>query len=159
MEKVSQAFTQSQPDTLKAAQKSDALKPGREDSFQRGLDWLARLIQQMENERTMSPTDQAKQGLKALHDLQQGLDNLNGSNEPARELLARLEKELKKPEPSPNPADFKELFEELQKLSAEASEHLAAKDEKLKVMNIDPARLPPAYRSRIEKYFQKLSER
>ena len=42
--------------------------------------------------------------------------------------------------------------------SVEPSTQLAAKDNQPNLLNIDPARLPGAYRGRIEKYFRKLSE-
>jgi hypothetical protein len=56
-------------------------------------------------------------------------------------------------------ADLKKLMDELQHFSVETSDKLAKKDDKPEVTNIDPTRLPPAYRGRIQKYFQKLSER
>ena len=55
--------------------------------------------------------------------------------------------------------DLKKLMEELQSYSVETSEQLAVKENKPDVTNIDPAKLPPAYRGRIQKYFQKLSEK
>jgi hypothetical protein len=55
--------------------------------------------------------------------------------------------------------DLKKLMDELQRFSVEHSEKLAKKDEPPEVTNIDPQRLPPAYRGRIQKYFQKLSEK
>jgi len=55
-------------------------------------------------------------------------------------------------------AALKKLMQELQHFSVETSEQLARKEDKTTLGNIDPARLPPAYRGRIQKYFQRLSE-
>ena len=55
--------------------------------------------------------------------------------------------------------DLKKLMDELQHFSVETSDRLAKKDDKPEVTNIDPSKLPPAYRGRIQKYFQKLSEK
>ena len=55
--------------------------------------------------------------------------------------------------------DLKKLMDELQHFSVETADHLAKKEDKPEVTNIDPTRLPPAYRGRIQKYFQKLSEK
>ena len=55
--------------------------------------------------------------------------------------------------------NLKKLMDELQNFSLEVSALQAKKDDKPEVTNIDPTRLPPAYRGRIEKYFQKLSEK
>ena len=55
--------------------------------------------------------------------------------------------------------NLKKLLEELQNFSLELSSVEAKKEDKPEVTNIDATRLPPAYRGRIEKYFQKLSEK
>ena len=55
--------------------------------------------------------------------------------------------------------DLKKLMDQLQHFSVETSDRLAKKEDKPDITNIDPTRLPPAYRGRIQKYFQKLSEK
>jgi hypothetical protein len=159
LEKVSQAFNDSLPEALKAAEKNDPLKQNPSDSLQKGLDQLEKLVQQMENKGQKSPENQARQGREALFNLQQGIKDLEGSNEQTRLLLVRLEEELKKREPAPDLADFRKLLEQLQKLSAEVADRRPAKEEKPQVTNIDAARVSPTYRARVEKYFQRLSER
>jgi hypothetical protein len=57
-----------------------------------------------------------------------------------------------------DPASLKRLLEQLERFSVEASLRPGDKPESAEVANFDPARLPPSYRSRIERYFQKLSE-
>ena len=50
-------------------------------------------------------------------------------------------------------------MDELRHFSVETADQLATKEDKPEVTNIDPSHLPPAYRGRIQKYFQKLSEK
>jgi hypothetical protein len=69
----------------------------------------------------------------------------------------RLEQMLKSDQPI-EIGDLKKLLDELQHFSVESIDRLAKKDEP-EVTNIDPSRLPAAYRGRIQKYFQKLSEK
>jgi len=82
-----------------------------------------------------------------------------GSNERGNQIMLRLERELKKGEAPVDVENLKKLMDELQNFSLEISALEAKKEDKPEVTNIDPARLPPAYRGRIEKYFQKLSEK
>ena len=97
---------------------------------------------------------------------QEARDNLKGAiaeiygkeDERTRALLVQIDESLK-PE---NPLDvelLKKLLTELQHYSVETSDRLAKKEDKPEVSNIDPSRLPPAYRGRIQKYFEKLSEK
>jgi hypothetical protein len=72
--------------------------------------------------------------------------------------MVRVEKALKASE-APDVANLRKLMDELQKFSVEMKAQVAKKEEKVEVTNIDPASLPPAYRGRIQKYFQKLSEK
>lgn len=158
LEKVSRAFEESAPEPLKAADKNDPLKPNQSESLEKGIAQLESLLRQLENNKSLSPRDSAKQGREALLSLQQGTRNLEGGSERTRLLLARLEEELQKSELPESVGDLRRLLEELQRISAEASDRRAAKNEEPEVTNIDAARLPPVYRARIEKYFQRLSE-
>ena len=158
LSKVSQAFNESQPKTMQAAQQSDSLKPAEQDSFNQGMANLDSLIKQMEKEHPISPKDRARQGREALYNLQSGLRAQSGDNDRGNQILLHLEQMLK-PEAPLEVADLKKLMDELQHFSVETSDHLAKKEDKPEVTNIDPSRLPPAYRGRIQKYFQKLSEK
>ncbi|HMJ66196.1 MAG TPA: hypothetical protein VK615_12700, partial [Candidatus Binatia bacterium] len=114
------------------------------------------LIKQLEKQKNSQ--NEGKQGQEALFNLQTGLRNQYGSNERGNQILLRLEQALK-PAQGPEVADLKKLMDELQRFSVEMKGQDARKEEKVEVTNIDPARLPPAYRGRIQKYFQKLSEK
>jgi hypothetical protein len=85
-----------------------------------------------------------------------------GSNERGRDILARLEEQLKSRKPGESPEDLqalKKLMEELQNFSVETAGRRDPSEIAPEVSSIDPGKLPPAYRGRIEKYFQKLSEK
>jgi hypothetical protein len=49
-------------------------------------------------------------------------------------------------------------MDQLRNFSVEVADK-QGKKENPEITNIDPSRLPPAYRGRIEKYYEKLSER
>ncbi|MCI0745583.1 MAG: hypothetical protein L0Y58_09280 [Verrucomicrobia subdivision 3 bacterium] len=154
--KVSDAFDKSLPDALRMAQKSDSLKPGADEGLELGLGQLESLIKQLEKQK--QGQDQAKQGREALFNLQTGMREQYGSNERGNQILVRLEHALKQNQP-PDVGNLKKLMDELQRFSVEMKSDVAKKEEKTEVTNIDPSRLPPAYRGRIQKYFEKLSEK
>jgi hypothetical protein len=141
------------------AHKSDALNPTQNDGFKLGLSELQSLLQQLERGRQqLSPEDEAKQAQQALLNLQTGMRSRFGDNDQGNQLLLQLQQLLKN-ESGLEPGNLKQLVEKLQHLSAEASAQLAKSEDKPELTNIDPGRLPPAYRGRIQKYFQKLSEK
>jgi len=96
------------------------------------------------------PASFGKQGQQALSNLQTGLRSQYGDNEEGNQLLLQLQQMLKA-EAGLEPGNLKQLLEALQHFSAEASEQLVKTDDQPQVTNIDPARLPPAYRGRIQK--------
>ena len=157
--KVSKAFDASQPDALQMARQQDALKPDAQERFDQGLSELQSLIKQQENNKQMSRQDQAKEEKEALGNLRGAIAELYGEkDEQSQKIMVELEQALAKE----NPIDvelLKKLTTQLQHYSVETSDKLAKKDDKPEVSNIDPSRLPPAYRGRIQKYFEKLSEK
>jgi hypothetical protein len=157
LSKISRAFGESAPKTMQMARKSDSLKPGEQDSFNLGLAQLESLAKQLAKEQKISAQDQSKQGQEALYNLQSGMRSLQGDNERGNQILLHLEDLLKSKDPI-EIEDLRKLLSELQHFSVESTDHLAKKDDP-EVTNIDPSRLPPAYRGRIQKYFQKLSEK
>jgi hypothetical protein len=155
--RVGKAFEASQPEALRTAQTSDSLKAAGQDSFNDGMAELDSLAKQMENNRQISREDQARQGRQALYNLQTGLRSRQGDNDRGNQILLHLEQTLAQEGPL-DVGNLKKLMDELQHFSIETSDQLARKEDKPEVTHIDPARLPPAYRGRIQKYFQKLSE-
>jgi len=158
LSKVSQAFADSQPKALKMAEQNDSLKPSGLDSFNQGMNELESLLKQTQRENPISREDQRKQGREALFNLQLGLRSQHGDNERGNQIYLQLEQLLKAETPL-EVADLKKLMDELQHFSVETSDGLAKNKDKPEITNIDPAKLPPAYRGRIQKYFQRLSEK
>jgi len=155
---VSKAFEESEPKAMQMAQKQDSLKPGDQDSFNMGMSELESLLKQLEEKRLLSRLDQRKQGQEALGNLQAGVRSRYGDNESGRQILAKLDQMLKDEEPI-EIEDLRELIRELQHFSVETTDQMERRQDKPEVTNIDPTRLPPAYRGRIQKYFEKLSEK
>jgi myosin heavy subunit len=158
LSKVSKAFEESEPKAMQMAQKADSLKPGEQESFNQGMAELESLAKQLEEKRKMSPDSQAKQGQEALGNLQSGMRELYGNNERATQLLLKLDQMLKG-EKAVEVEDLRKLIAELQHFSLETADQMSKREDKPEVTNIDPTRLPPAYRGRIQKYFQRLSEK
>ena len=158
LSKVSQAFRESEPKALQQAQNGDALIPSEQESFSVGLDQLSRLLKQCKSGSRLGSGAQTRQAQEALYYLQTGLRSQYGSNEQGKELLVKMD-QLCKAEVPLEVGDLKKLMEQLQHFSVETADQLAKKEDHPEVSNIDASRLPPAYRGRIQKYFQKLSER
>jgi hypothetical protein len=156
--KVSKAFEESEPKAMQMAEKSDSLKPGDQESFNLGMAELESLLKQLEEGRQLSRQNQMKQGQEALGNLQQGMSSLYGNNDRSLQLLLKLDQMLKAERPI-DVGNLRELMNELQHFSFEAADQMERQQDKPEVTNIDPTRLPPAYRGRIQKYFQKLSEK
>ena len=155
---VSKAFEQSQPKSLQAARQNDSLKPNEQDSFRQGMAELNSLIRRLEDNRDVSREDRSKQGQQALLNLQSAMRNRQGNNDRGNQILLQLQDVLKAE--TPIQVEFlKRLMDQLQQFSVETADQLAKQDDPEAVSNIDPSRLPPAYRGRIQKYFEKLSEK
>jgi hypothetical protein len=157
LRKVSKAFGASEPGATQMARRSDALKSGGQDNFALGMGELDSLIKQLEKSNQIPQEDQKKQGQEALYNLQLGMKEQYGNNERGNQILLSLNQMLKTNVLDAD--DLKKLMEQLQHFSVETTDHLAKKEDKPDITNIDPTRLPPAYRGRIQKYFQKLSEK
>jgi hypothetical protein len=158
LSKVSKAFEESEPKAMQMAQQSDSLKPGEQESFNQGMSELQGLLKQLEDKRQMTRENQSKQGKEALGNLQRGVRGLYGSNDRATQLLLKLDQKLKGEKPL-DAEDLRQLINELQHFSVETADQMSKREDKPEVTNIDPTRLPPAYRGRIQKYFQRLSEK
>jgi hypothetical protein len=143
---------------MQMAQKTDSLKQGEQESFNQGMSELESLLKQLEDNRHMTPEKQGKQGREALGNLKNGMRALYGDNERGTRILLKLDQMLKDEKPL-DADDLKSLISELQHFSVETADQMSRREDKPEVTNIDPTRLPPAYRGRITKYFQRLSEK
>jgi hypothetical protein len=156
--RVSKAFSASEPATMRAAERNDSLKPNPQDSLSDGIAELESLVQRLESQHQLSPEEMGKQGQQALYNLQMALRGERGNNDQGNQILAHLQEALEK-EAVPDVPNLKKLLDELHQFSVETSEKSAEKPGAPRITNIDPSRLPPEYRGRIQKYFQKLSEK
>ncbi len=157
LQQVSKAFEQSQPQAMQQAKKNDALKEGDQNTFEKGMAQLQGLLNRLQNNKPLSPEDLKKLQQETSFNLQDGLNSLYGSKENSKKMLLMIEQELKE---KGHPLDIegvKKLMAELEHFSAEVKDPSKKSDDPV-VTNIDPTRLPPAYRGRVEKYFRKLSE-
>ncbi|HXU75313.1 MAG TPA: hypothetical protein VN794_02035, partial [Methylomirabilota bacterium] len=116
---------------------------------------LNHLIKQLEKEGSPAGPERNRQGHEALAGVQDGLRHRQGGNERGQQLLARVEQMLKAEDL--DVGDLKKLAEELQRYSVENAAK-SEPQENPELTNLDPSRMAPAYRGRIQKYFQKLSE-
>jgi len=153
--KVSQAFQESEPAALRMARQRDALQPSPGERLEKGVADLNNLIKQLEKEGSPAGPERTRQGREALAGVQDGLRHRQGGNERGQQLLARVEQMLKAEDL--DVGDLKKLAEELQLYSVENAAKTEPQ-ENPELTNLDPSRMAPAYRGRIQKYFQKLSE-
>ena len=158
LQQISRAFDASQPKALQAARQTDSLKADPKSGFAQGLSQLDNLLRQLQQERKLPVPEQDKQAREALDNLQAGLTGQLGQSDRGRDLLNQLQQMLDSRQ-GLNPDEIKRLLEQLERFSIEARPKLAGGPSAEEVLNLDPSRLPPAYRERIERYFQKLSEK
>jgi hypothetical protein len=157
LQQVRQAFSDSKPGTLQMADENDLLKTPDAECLNAGVAGLENLLQRLEKNGRKPGENETKQARESLFNVQTGLRNDYGDNERAVVLQTEI-KELLKSEMPLNVDALKKLLAQLQHFSVETSEKLNP-GEKPQLAHIDPSRLPPAYRGRIQKYFQKLSEK
>jgi hypothetical protein len=157
LSRVSKAFGESQPRVAQQLGKSDPLKDSGRDGLERGLSLLQSLLTQLENNHHPSPENEGKQRGETLYLLRDSIRELYGDDERSETLVALLEEELNEKTKPLDPIAIKKLMDEIKNFSIEVSDARHKPDEP-EVTHIDPSRLPPAYRARIERYFRKLSE-
>ena len=157
LQKVSDAFQASEPSAMQAAQKQDSLKSSQDENFERGMEQLESLKRKLESGRPLSSSQEARERQEAFYNLNKGLLDYQGNDQTAKQLLALLEEDLKDPGKPMDVAMLKKLMDQLRNFSVEVADK-QDKKENPEMTNVDPSRLPPAYRGRIEKYYQKLSD-
>ncbi len=153
---VSKAFEDSQPSAVKG--KTASPREDSENALERGLDQLQSLLAQLNGNHALLPPDEAKLRNEAQQNLSDGIVGLEGHNEHTDKLLLLLDEDLKDKNMKLDPVVLKKLMDEIRDFSVEVDDAHGDRPKEPAVTHIDPANLPPAYRGRIEKYFQKLSE-
>src|SRR5262249_10195862 len=158
LQKLADAFDASRPGALARMKKSDPLKPDVREALDRGLCQLEGLARDGSEGRRLSPGDESKQRGEAMANLADGIYGNFGYNETSRAVVRAIERELRTTEV---PVDFRVIEKLIGDLERRRLESTVAGDKKLEDPRgtfFDPARLPPAYREKIEKYYEKLSE-
>ncbi len=157
LQKVSQAFTESQPQLLVELQKEDSLQPAGKRSLNRGIKQLEDLLESGQDGRRLSSADKSKLQQEALTNIERGLDDLDsGSASSGKTYKALLE--FYKPGVTIEPEVIQKLIAELEGLSVELAETQGEEPNEPEIRHIDLDKLPQAYRERIRKYYEKLSE-
>lgn len=156
LEGLSRDFERSEPPVVKALKADDALGGTGDEALERGL----RALESLGGERsgTLSREEQEKERREALEQLRKGALAIYGRNESTDKLLLRLESELKTVDLKVDGPRLRKLVDAIEQFRLEMSEkRLAARPEQ-ELKHVDPGQLPPAYRERIQRYFEKLSE-
>jgi hypothetical protein len=154
---IGRAFDRSQPKPLQQARQNDLLQPDAEAGFAQGLNQLQRLLKQFERAPGVVSAEQARQSRQALENLQAGLRDQAGQDSTSSDLMAEVGRVLGAGQ-EPDPVRLKRLLEQLGRFATERSLKPTGRSATTAVANIDATRLPQAYRGRIERYFEKLSE-
>lgn len=156
LKKLSEAFEQSEPAAAKAL-RADRLRPADSDALQRALDALESQIARGESGRRVSNEDDlAKQRHELLLDLERGLAH-KGDEARGRRLLLQVEGLLSHELTGAERVKLKQLKEEIERFQADLAGPVKSEREQT-LTRVDPAQLPAAYRTRIQRYYQKLSE-
>ncbi len=157
MQEVSNAFDQSLPSPLQLARSKDQLGRGKPGQSQQGMDQLSEMLQQMKDQNRQLSESERKQMRSALDQMRYGRAQ-KGAGSDRSQMIALLLEEIDKGEPM-DALKLRQLVEQLKRFNAELPDGARPDPEKLAgLKNIDPGKFPPAYRSRIENYFRKLSE-
>lgn len=157
LEQLSQAFDKS---TASAGQAGagDPLRASGSEAMALALRQLESLAAAAAGGREPSPEDREKQRREALANLHAGLEAVQGKDPRAADLLVRVDQELKGGKVRVDAARLRELLAQIERFRVEMSGPGPGRPNDTRARHVDPAHLPAAYRDRIQKYFQQLSE-
>ena len=158
LKKITEAFDQSLPTLTKDSQKKNPLGEGEDEAFEAAMKELEGLAMAKEQGRPTPLEDRQRE--EAMQRLMKAMPRMFGHNEKSAALIAKIEEELKPDDGKPiDAAKLKKLMDEIQNFRAETAEADVRKKDKEAMLHIDVSKLPPEYRDRVERYFQKLSEK
>ena len=155
---ITKAFDASMPATMKQAQQGNPLSPDAGEALNQAMKELDSLQAAKQAGKPMSPQAEAKQQEDARLALDKSIPQLYGTNQSTTDLLSQVDQDLKG---DGKPVDLdvlKKLVDQIQNLRIELDDKKMEKPDKEEISHIDPSKLPPEYRERVERYFQKLSE-
>lgn len=151
LERLGDAFDRSQPGTARAVREEDALKEEPADALQRGLRQLEALAEELGSGEVRK--DAAERRRQALLVLRRGLEGTYGKD--AASVLVHMEEDLR----ADAKLDLKKvrrLLDEIEQVRTEVADR-RPEAESRRLRHIDPSQLPPAYRDRIQRYFESLA--
>jgi hypothetical protein len=158
LEQLTRAFEESQPGVTQALRESDALKESDEDGFARALRQLEGLVAGAESGRAKAGDDARKQRREMVLRLRKGVEDRHGRDPKVAALLDEVEKETTKVDLKVDAQKLRKLMEQIERFRLEASGRPLAPGDDPRLKHVDPEKLPPAYRERIQRYFEKLAE-
>jgi hypothetical protein len=158
LEDLSQAFEKSAPSAARESGGGDPLRASGHDAFALALRQLESLAAAEASGRATSPEGREKQRREALHNLRAGAEALYGKDPKTADFLVKVDQELKGGDAKVDAARMRRLVEQIERFRVEMGDPGRAQGRDARARHIDPAHLPPAYRDRIQRYFQQLSE-
>jgi hypothetical protein len=158
LQEVSRAFDASCPGMAGGQRRGDPLMATGQEAITRGMRHLDSAARGRAAGRRLSPQDRSRLGREALANLEAGVPEIYGYNERSRQVLDKLDQDLKEPGSPIDMQTVRDLVKAIQGLRREVAADDEPPEDEVQIMHIDPARLPPDYRESIEKYYQKLSE-
>jgi hypothetical protein len=156
VQRVCQAFAASQPEFLAALQQSAAFQQDAQPHLESAISRLERLLESREDGR-LPPDGMMKVQQEVFGDIEQEISRLPADN-PGVSRLFRALRESYGPGADMDLSVIQKLVEQLKNLRVELIEQRSGEADEPDLRHIDPAKFAPAYRDRIRKYFEKLSE-
>lgn len=154
---VQDALEKSLPRALQQAHQDNPLEGTNQNHLQAGISQLNSLLQRLLSGKPTTAPQQQQQAQEALSHFEKALTPVDASSPAARVLLAELRETLTSRETFATEG-LERLLSKLQSLPMENATDSQEKSS-AKIANVDSQSAPPAFRSRVEKYFQKLSEK
>jgi hypothetical protein len=158
LKQVSDAFSASASAMGNGVQPSNRLQAQGERAIARGIRQLEQLAQSGPQSR-LSQDQQSALGREAVGNLTAGLEDEFGRSERTSRVLDQLREQLEQSEQHPEPQLVAELLREIRRIRRSIAQNQAERADQPEGTFIDPARLPPTYRTPIQTYFEKLSEK
>ena len=158
LQQICQAFTASQPKILAQVQQEDSFQPGGQRSLDRGIKHLESLLQSNRDSRYMSAEDRQNLQEEALTNIKKGIESLDYDTKSSG-ITYKMLRDYYTPEVTLDPKVIQRLIAQLDNLSVEFVNAKGEKPGEPEISHFDSENMPQAYRERIRKYFEKLSER
>jgi hypothetical protein len=157
MQQISDAFEKSMPQLGKPTSEGQQSGSPEDDALSRALRQLQSLVQHGENGRKLSSEQEGQQRQEALANLQEGLTKL-GSNAQTAVILQHATDELRQNQRPVNIEKLRKLLDEIENFRVELSEKKQREALESAMTRVDPARVSPMYRDRVQEYYRRLSE-